>query len=369
MRFSKLEKNTSGQESILPYKMKKNNIHFKCFVILLSLFLASCSILGSSRERGIAAVQPPPEAPLLAEVLMHLQLDYVEPEKLDPESLLQGALTELGRMIPEVTVVPELQDKTLGSVLNISFKTEKTLLPVSKIAGLYDLHIALQMLMKRLLEMNPQLTQLKIEQMFVRGILNQLDAYSVFLPQEIYNEFNINIGGQFAGVGLVVGTRDDQLTVIAPMDGSPAALAGMKPLDRIVAVDGEKTEHMTLDEILHRLRGNIGTPVTLSVLRKGHAKALQFELLREDIQVESVETYDLSSSKQTVSYVRIKNFQIDTARELKNKLGSLNMVDGVILDLRNNPGGLLEEAIRVSDLFLPGKKRIVSTKGTVVSSV
>ena len=369
MRFSKLEKNTSGQESILPYKMKKNNIHFKCFVILLSMFLASCSILGSSRERGIAAVQPPPEAPLLAEVLMHLQLDYVEPEKLDPESLLQGALTELGRMIPEVTVVPELQDKTLGPVLNISFKTEKTLLPVSKIAGLYDLHISLQMLMKRLLEMNPQLTQLKIEQMFVRGILNQLDAYSVLLPQEIYNEFNINIGGQFAGVGLVVGTRDDQLTVIAPMDGSPAALAGMKPLDRIVAVDGEKTEHMTLDEILHRLRGNIGTPVTLSVLRKGHAKALQFELLREDIQVESVETHDLSSSKQTVRYVRIKNFQIDTSRELKKKLGSLNMVDGVILDLRNNPGGLLEEAIRVSDLFLPGKKRIVSTKGTVVSSV
>ena len=369
MRFSKLEKNTSGQESILPYKMKKNNIHFKCFVILLSLFLASCSILGSSRERGIAAVQPPPEAPLLAEVLMHLQLDYVEPEKLDPESLLQGALTELGRMIPEVTVVPELQDKTLGPVLNISFKTEKTLLQVSKIAGLYDLHIALQMLMKRLLEMNPQLTQLKIEQMFVRGILTQLDDYSVLLPQEIYNEFNINIGGQFAGVGLVVGTRDDQLTVIAPMDGSPAALAGMKPLDRIVAVDGEKTEHMTLDEILHRLRGNIGTPVTLSVLRKGHSKALQFELLREDIKVESVETYDLSSSKQTVSYVRIKNFQNDTSRELKNKLGSLNMVDGLILDLRNNPGGLLEEAIRVSDLFLPGKKRIVSTKGTVVSSV
>ena len=369
MRFSKLEQNTSGQESILRYKMKKNNIHFKCFVILLSVFLASCSILGSSREMEIAAVQPPPEAPLLAEVLMHLQLDYVEPEKLDPVSLLQGALTELGRMIPELTVVPELQDKILGPVFNISFKNEKTLLPVSKISGLYDLHIALQILMKRLLGMNPQLTQLKIEQMFIRGILNQLDAYSVLLPQEIYNEFNINIGGQFAGVGLVVGTRDDQLTVIAPMDGSPAALAGMKPLDKIVAVDGEKTEHMTLDEILHRLRGNIGTPVTLSVLRKGHAKALQFKLLREDIQVESVETYDLSSSKQTVSYVRIKNFQIDTSRELRNKLGSLNLVDGVILDLRNNPGGLLEEAIRVSDLFLPGKKRIVSTKGTVVSSV
>ncbi|MEC9220369.1 MAG: hypothetical protein VX967_06590, partial [SAR324 cluster bacterium] len=98
----------------------------------------NCSISGNSLERGIAAVQPPPEAPLLAEVLMHLQLDYVEPEKLDPESLLQGALTELGRTVPEVTVVPELREKTLGSILRIKFKTERTLLPISQLDGLYD---------------------------------------------------------------------------------------------------------------------------------------------------------------------------------------------------------------------------------------
>ena len=297
--------------------MKKKYIHFICFVILLSLFLVNCSISEGSLGMDFSEVHSAPEAPLLAEVLMHLQLDYVEPEKISPESLLQGALIELGRTIPEITVVPELQEKTLGSNLSISFKTKRTLLPVLQMGGLYDLHVVLQMLMKRLLQMNPQLIQLKIEQIFVRGILNQLDAYSVLLPQKIYNEFNINIGGQFAGVGLVVGTRDDQLTVIAPMDGSPAALAGMKPLDKIVAVDGEKTEHMTLDEIFHRLRGKIGTSVRLSVLRKGHAKALQFELLREDIKLESVETYDLVNGKRTVRYVRIKNFQIDTSRELK----------------------------------------------------
>ena len=367
-RFNIIAKNTSRQESILPNNMRKRGIHFICYIILITLFLVNCSIYGNSLERGIDGVQSASETLLLAEVLMHLQLDYVEPEKLDPESLLQGALTELGRTIPEVTVVPELRETTLGSILRISFKTERTHLPVSQMDGLYDLHITLQMLMKRLLQMNPQLTQLKMEQIVVRGILNQLDSYSVLLPKKIYNEFNINIGGKFAGVGLVVGTRDDQLTVIAPMDGSPAALAGMKPLDRIVAVDGEKTEHMTLDEILHRLRGNIGTPVTLRVLRKGHAKALQFELLRQDIQVESVETFDLASSKRMIRYVRIKNFQTGTSRELKNKLGTLNKMDGLILDLRNNPGGLLEEAIRVSDLFLQGKKRIVSTKRTNVST-
>ena len=259
--------------------MKLKSCQHLCFLILLSVVLSSCSFFGSSRRDSIPTPISAPEAPLLAEVLMHLQLDYVNPEKLNPEKLLQGALTELGRMVPEVWVVQEMSENGLGPRLKITVEKETSVLHVSELNRLYDLHIALQKLMKHLLQTNLQLTQLKIEQLFARGILNQLDAYSVLLPNEIYQEFNINIGGQFAGVGLVVGIRGGQLTVIAPMDGSPAAIAGMKPLDRIVAVDDEKTEHLTLDEILHRLRGEIGTPVTLSVLRKGHAKALRFELL------------------------------------------------------------------------------------------
>ena len=121
-------------------------------------------------------------------------------------------------------------------------------------------------------------------------------------------------------MGLVVGMRNGYLSVIAPMDGSPASKAGMLPLDRIVEVDGEKTEHMTLDEILHRLRGEIGSPVKLSVLRKGHSKALQFVLHREQIQVESVVIYELGSEGKSVKYARIKNFQIETSQELKIKL-------------------------------------------------
>ncbi|MGY8700117.1 MAG: S41 family peptidase, partial [bacterium] len=217
----------------------------------------------------------------------------------DAEKLLKGALTELGRKIPEVWVVPEFEENEQGTKLQVRLEKETSVISVGKLNGLYDLHITLQKLMKHLLIKNPQLKQLKIEQLLARGILKQLDAYSVLLANDIYQEFNINIGGQFAGVGLVVGTRDGQLTVVAPMDGSPAAQAGMEPLDRIVAVDDEETEHLTLDEILNRLRGETGTPVTLSVLRKGHAKALKFELLREEIKVESVETFDLQSASQT----------------------------------------------------------------------
>ncbi len=300
---------------------------------------------------------------------MHLQLDYVTPEKLLPEKLLHGALKELGRMVPEVWVVAEMEAKGSGLNLKIMVENEYTVLSVSELRGLSDLQHILQKLIQQLLKMNLQQSQLKIEQVLASGILNMLDAYSVLLPHEIYNEFNINIGGQFAGVGLVVGIRDDQLTVIAPMDGSPAALAGMLPLDRIVAVDRQKTKHMTLDEILHRMRGKIGTSVRLSVLRKGQAKTLEFELLRTEIKLESVEAFNLESGSKTIRYVRIKNFQIDTAQELKKKLGELNNIQGLILDLRNNPGGLLEEAVRVSDLFLRGKKRIVSTRGTNLSTI
>ena len=349
--------------------MKLEKILTLCFIILFSLVFSSCSISGNSSGDYLSASIAAPEAPLLAEVIMHLQLDYVHPEKLEPKKLLQGALTELGRMVPEVWVVPEFEENGHGAMLQVRLEKEITVLNVDKLNGLYDLHITLQKLMKHLLPKNSQLTQLKLEQLFARGILNQLDAYSVLLSNDIYQEFSTNIGGQFAGIGLVVGIRDGQLTVISPMDGSPAAQAGMKPLDRIVEVDDEKTEHLTLNEILLRLRGEVGAPITLGVLRKGHANALKFELLREEIKVESVETFDLKSGNQTVRYVRIKNFQIDTSQELKNKLGDLVDISGLLLDLRNNPGGLLQEAVRVSDLFLAGKQRIVSTKGASVSTI
>jgi len=167
----------------------------------------------------------------------------------------------------------------------------------------------------------------------------------------------------------VVGMRDGHLTVISPMDGSPAARAGLQPLDKIIAVDKEKTENLTLEEILYRLRGNLGSTVKLSVIRKGNTNALDFVLVREEIKVESVEKFDLESAEKTFRFLRIKNFQIGTYKEVQRKTNDLEGIDGLILDLRNNPGGLLEEAVKISDLFLSGKRRIVSTIGPSVSKI
>ena len=345
----------------------KTNLFF-CCLIFLTLLTKGCGYLGNSLEDPVPASDAVSEHTLVAEVLMHLQLDYIDSEKLEPELLLEGALTELERMVPEVWVETHLHQSDSIPTLQVNVGNEKTVLSIMQLQELYDLHLVLQKLKKHLLQMDLQLTKSRIEQIFANGILHQLDEYSVLLPKEIFHEFNINLGGHFAGVGLVVGMRDGYLTVIAPMDGSPASKAGMLPLDKIVEVDGEKTEHMTLDEILHRLRGEIGSPVKLSVLRKGHSKALQFVLHREQIQVESVVIYELGSEGKSVKYARIKNFQIETSQELKNKLGDLKNTEGLILDLRNNPGGLLEEAVKVSDLFLEWKKRIVSTKSSSEST-
>ena len=345
----------------------KANLFF-CCLIFLTLLTEGCGYLGNSLKDHVPASDAVSEHTLVAEVLMHLQLDYIDSEKLEPELLLEGALTELERMVPEVWVETHLHQSDSIPTLQVNVGNEKTVLSIMQLQELYDLHLVLQKLKKHLLQMDLQLTKSRIEQIFANGILHQLDEYSVLLPKEIFHEFNINLGGHFAGVGLVVGMRDGYLTVIAPMDGSPASKAGMLPLDRIVEVDGEKNEHMTLDEILHRLRGEIGSPVKLSVLRKGHSKALQFVLHREQIQVESVVIYELGSEGKSVKYARIKNFQIETSQELKNKLGDLKNTEGLILDLRNNPGGLLEEAVKVSDLFLEWKKRIVSTKSSLEST-
>ena len=345
----------------------KANLFF-CCLIFLTLLTEGCGYLGNSLEDPVPASDAVSEHTLVAEVLMHLQLDYIDSEKLEPELLLEGALTELERMVPEVWVETHLHQSDSIPTLQVNVGNEKTVLSIMQLQELYDLHLVLQKLKKHLLQMDLQLTKSRIEQIFVNGILHQLDEYSVLLPKEIFHEFNINLGGHFAGVGLVVGMRDGYLTVITPMDGSPASKAGMLPLDRIVEVDGEKNEHMTLDEILHRLRGEIGSPVKLSVLRKGHSKALQFVLHREQIQVESVVISELGSEGKSVKYARIKNFQIETSQELKNKLGDLKNTEGLILDLRNNPGGLLEEAVKVSDLFLEWKKRIVSTKSSLEST-
>jgi len=203
----------------------------------------------------------------------------------------------------------------------------------------------------------------------LRGMVGSLDPHSEFLTPEDFKDLRDDTEGSFGGLGLVVGIRDGFLTVIAPMENTPGARAGIMPGDRIIKIEGESTEKMTLQEAVHRLRGKPGTKVTITIQRPSTGMVRELTLTREEIEVELVR--DINGKKEfplidkNVGYVRISQFGEKTARELKAAIQKLkdNGMRGMILDLRWNPGGLLDQAVEVASMFVPKGTVVVSTRG------
>ncbi len=190
----------------------------------------------------------------------------------------------------------------------------------------------------------------------IKGMVAELDPHSDYLTPEDYAIFQSDTEGRFAGVGVEVDFRDDYVTVIAPIEGSPAERAGIRSGDRIIAIDNGSVRGKSPDQLVRIMRGKPGTQVTLTVRRKGSDKLLYFSLTREIIKVSSVTGKLLAGD---VAYVRIKQFQDGTHEELLQTIAKLRerahgKLQGVLLDLRNNPGGLVDEASGVADEFLSG---------------
>lgn len=202
----------------------------------------------------------------------------------------------------------------------------------------------------------------KLVQGAIRGMLRTLDPHSSFMPPEVYREMQIETEGRFGGLGIEITIRDDILTVVSPIEGTPAFRAGIEPGDQIVKVDGESTKDMSLVDAVKKLRGPEGSAVTISILRKDFAEPKDFTLTRAVIQIKSVRWKKLPDD---IGYIKLRSFQKTTADELADALQDLEEqhVRALVLDLRNNPGGLLEQAITVSDEFLEPGKLIVYTKG------
>ena len=195
----------------------------------------------------------------------------------------------------------------------------------------------------------------------LNGMVTSLDPFSAFFPPEKYKEFMEETEGEFGGVGIEISMEKGRPIVVAPIEGTPAYKAGLRAGDVIIAVDGEDTFGKTLLEIVKKIRGKPGTKVTLTIMRKGADKPVKVEITRAVIRIESVKY----TKYEDLGYVKIIQFQHYTARDLRKALKDLiaQEVKGLIIDLRNNPGGLLSEAVKVSDLFLPEGKLIVYTKG------
>ncbi|PKK91887.1 MAG: peptidase S41 [Candidatus Wallbacteria bacterium HGW-Wallbacteria-1] len=193
----------------------------------------------------------------------------------------------------------------------------------------------------------------------IRGMLKTLDdPYTRFLDPETYREMKIETNGAFGGLGIVIGVRDGQLTIISPISGTPADRAGIRPGDRIVAVEGENLKDVSLQDAIKLLKGPEGTTISFQVAREGKRDPIPFTLTREVIKIQSV-AHEMAPNK--VGYLRISQFIETTASDVEKSLEQLVTAGAkaIVLDLRNNPGGLLEAAVRVSELFL--------SSGTVVS--
>lgn len=203
----------------------------------------------------------------------------------------------------------------------------------------------------------------------IRGMLSWLDPHSAYLDGEEYQDLQVGTSGEFGGLGIEVGVEDGLIKVIAPIDDTPAQRAGLQSGDLIVRIDNRPVKGMGLEEAVKLMRGKVGTPIELSILRAGTDQPFKVELVRDVIHVQSVKSRLLAPG---FGYVRISNFQSRTTEDLLDALASLKGenggdLKGLVLDLRNNPGGVLNSAVAISDAFLT-EGLIVYTKGRVADS-
>ena len=200
----------------------------------------------------------------------------------------------------------------------------------------------------------------------INGLLQSLDPYSAYMTPEIYNEMQTETSGEFGGLGIEVSMESGLVKVISPIDDTPASRAGIKAGDYIVKINDTQVQGKSLSEAVDLMRGPVNSSIELTIRRKGEKKALTFNITREIIEIQSVKTDLLEDN---IGYIRLTSFNENSGEQIKKKIKDLEKnqnVKAYILDLRNNPGGLLSQAIRISDFFLDNGE-IVSTKSRKAS--
>jgi len=200
----------------------------------------------------------------------------------------------------------------------------------------------------------------------INGLLQSLDPYSAYMSPEIFNEMQTETSGEFGGLGIEVGMESGVVKVISPIDDTPASRAGIKAGDYIVKINNIQVQGKSLSDAVDLMRGPVGSSIELTVRRRGEKKALTFNIVREIIQIQSVKAELLEKS---IGYIRLTSFNENSGKQIQKKIVEFEknkFLKGYILDLRNNPGGLLSQAIKISDFFLDNGE-IVSTKSRKTS--
>lgn len=297
------------------------------------------------------------------QVLLQVRANYVEPERVEPRRMLVYALDGMQNLAPEIVALFNDELEANPTEVEVTVGSASQEYDLSDVESHWQLSFKLREILgfveKHIDKDNNDLQ--KLEYAATNGMLHTLDPHSSLLPPDLFKEMQASNRGSFGGLGIVISIRDDQLTVISPIANTPAGRAGFKTGDRIIKINDESTINMALDEAVSRLRGKPGSDVTLQITRDGWSEPHEFKLKREVINIESVKHEQLGRG---IGYISIQNFQGNTHSDLLSALSDLRKtgpINGLILDLRNDPGGLLQQAILVSDTFL--------SEGTITTTV
>ncbi|MCL2012294.1 MAG: S41 family peptidase [Cystobacterineae bacterium] len=303
---------------------------------------------------------------VVTKVILYLRDNYVDPERIHPKEMMVGALDYVEKAVPEIVVNGSAEEGSL--TLNVNGNVKQ--FDIRTVDSLWKLSTALKNVFEFIVpHLSARESTREIEYAAVNGMLQTLDPHSVLLKPEFYREMKMATRGEFGGLGFVVQMREGKLSVVRVLRNTPAFRAGIKRHDIIEKIGDESTINMDVNEAVSRLRGPHNTKVTIGLSRPSQKKFQTLTLTRAIINVESVLHKLLAGN---VGYLRISSFQGNTTRDIIDALQSLNAqakakgksngIQSLILDFRGNPGGLLEQAIEISDLFL-SSGAIVSTVG------
>ena len=289
--------------------------------------------------------------------LLRIKDRYVDPGRVDPKKMLYAALDQVQFNVPEVMIEPD----AARNQITVAVNDKREVFDTSDVDSPWRMTIKLKKVFRFIeTNMNAGGDLAKVEYAAVNGMLSTLDPHSILMDPEQARDMDVSTSGKFGGLGIVIRMIERKLTVVKPMKDTPAWRKGIKAGDHIVKINSEPTENLTSNEAVDRMRGDPKTGVTLWVERKGEAALLRFDLVRDIIRVSQVEHKLLDKG---VGYMKVKQFSKGIAQDVAEAMKEMSAKGATswILDLRYNPGGLLEEAVQLSDLFVD--------TGTVVTTV
>ncbi|HET7823839.1 MAG TPA: MXAN_5808 family serine peptidase [Anaeromyxobacter sp.] len=299
--------------------------------------------------------------PILSRVILSVKDNYVDPSRFDPKQMVVSALESVEKTVAEVMV----QGDAKSPKLTLTVGSAQKELDISGLDSIWKIRTVLGEAMGFIQEHLVAHKELKeIEYAAVNGMLSTLDPHTILLEPKYFKEMKLQTRGEFGGLGFVIAMRDGNLTVVKVLKGTPAQRAGIKPKDVIQKIEEQSTINMDLQDAVDRLRGKPGTKVAITMNRPSWTEPKRMTLSREVIQVETVPQAQLLEGN--VGYIKLSQFSANTARDVSQSLQRQaaqagGKLAGLVLDLRGNPGGLLEQAIQVSDLFL--------SEGVIVKTV